>query len=185
MARCPWAKSSPEVEYHDSEWGVPVWDDNRLFEHLALEAAQCGLSWRLVLLRREAYRKAFHGFDIEQVAAMTDEEVEHAARHGGIVRNLAKASSVVNNARRVLELRTKEGSLASWMWGFVGGETRVNRWERPEQVPATSPESEAMSKEMKRRGFVFVGPTTLYAHMQACGMVDDHLEHCFRKGART
>jgi DNA-3-methyladenine glycosylase I len=181
MDRCPWASEPPELQYHDEEWGVPVRDDRALFEHLALEAAQCGLSWRLVLKRRQAYREAFHGFDIERVAAMGDDEVAHAVETSGIVKNRPKALSVVNNARQVVELRARHGSLSSWMWAFVGDEPRVNAWGSLSEVPSQSDESVSMSKAMKKLGFTFVGPTTLYAHMQACGMVDDHLVGCFRK----
>jgi DNA-3-methyladenine glycosylase I len=183
MERCPWAAESPEREYHDTEWGVPVYDDARMFEHLCLEAAQCGLSWRLVLQRRAAYQRAFHGFDIAKVAAMGEDELRHAVQNGGIIRNSAKAQAVVHNARLTMELQAKHGGLADWMWTFVGGRTRVNQWTASEQIPATSVESREMSAALRKLGFKFVGPTTLYAHMQACGLVDDHLVGCFRKQA--
>ncbi|MGE0000816.1 MAG: DNA-3-methyladenine glycosylase I [Fimbriimonadaceae bacterium] len=180
MTRCDWAKEPPETLYHDAEWGVPTRAEQHVFEHLCLEAAQCGLSWRLVLLRRESYRKAFHGFDIERVAAIEDEELEHILTSSGIIRNRAKAKAVRNNARVLLGSRSQVPCLGSWMWKFVGDVPQVNRWNRMSEVPAFTETSIAMSKELKRLGFSFVGPTTIYAHMQACGMVNDHLVSCFR-----
>jgi len=180
MKRCDWAKEPPETEYHDQEWGVPTRSEREMFEHLCLEGAQCGLSWRLVLLRREAYRKAFYNFDIERVAAIGERELEHILAESGIVRNRPKAWAVVHNARTLLEHRADIPCLAGWMWGFVGDEPRVNRWKRSCDVPASTETSTELSKAMKRLGFKFVGPTTLYAHMQACGMVNDHLVSCFR-----
>lgn len=155
-------------------------DEQTMFEHLCLEAAQCGLSWRLVLLRREAYRRAFHGFDVERVAAISEDELEDIVGSSGIVRNRPKARAVVDNARVLLDHRSEIPNLGLWMWEFVNDEPVVNSWEFLEQVPATTPVSIEMSKQMKRLGFRFVGPTTIYAHMQACGLVNDHLVSCFR-----
>jgi DNA-3-methyladenine glycosylase I len=178
--RCGWATSDPlYITYHDEEWGVPVHDDRRLFEMLILEGAQAGLSWITILRRRESYRQAFDGFDPEAVAAYGPEKVAALLQDPGIIRNRAKIDAAVANARAFLAVRDELGSLDSLLWRFVGGRPLQNRWHRSE-VPAETAESKAMSKELKRRGFGFVGPTICYAFMQAVGMVNDHTVDCFR-----
>jgi DNA-3-methyladenine glycosylase I len=164
------------VAYHDEEWGVPSRDERHLFEMLVLEGAQAGLSWSTILHKRQGYRRAFAGFDPEQVARFGPADVERLLADTGIVRNRLKVESAIANARAVLEV---EG-FADFLWSFVGGTPRVNAWEAVEEIPAETPESKAMSKELKRRGFRFVGPTVCYAFMQACGLVDDHSADCFR-----
>lgn len=179
--RCEWAGEEPEmVAYHDLEWGVPVRDERRLFEFLVLEGAQAGLSWRTVLLRREGYRRAFAGFDPERVARFGAADVERLLADPGIVRNRAKVESAIANARAALELRAAGGTLPDLLWSFVGGEPIQNRRRGFAEVPAETAESKAMSRELKRRGFSFVGPTICYALMQATGMVNDHTTGCFR-----
>ncbi len=179
--RCEWAGEEPAmVAYHDLEWGVPVRDERRLFEFLVLEGAQAGLSWRTVLLRREGYRRAFAGFDPERVARFGAADVERLLADAGIVRNRAKVESAIANARAALELRAAGGTLPDLLWSFVGGEPIQNHRRRFAEVPAETAESKAMSRELKRRGFSFVGPTICYALMQATGMVNDHLTVCFR-----
>ena len=168
------------LAYHDREWGVPVHDDRKLFEFLVLEGAQAGLSWRTVLHKREAYRRAFARFDARKVARFGARDVARLMADAGIIRNLQKIEATVRNARAFLEVREEFGSFDAYQWQFVGGRPVLNRWKSISQIPATSPESDAMSKDMKRRGFGFVGSTILYAHMQAVGMVNDHLETCFR-----
>jgi len=167
------------IAYHDDEWGVPVHDEVRLFEMLCLEGAQAGLSWNTILNKREGYRKAFAGFDPAKVARFTPGKVERLLQDPGIVRNRMKVESVIRNARGVLELR-RDGSLDELLWSFVDGRPLVNRWQRMGSIPAETPESKAMSKELKRRGFGFVGPTVCYAFMQSVGMVNDHVASCFR-----
>jgi DNA-3-methyladenine glycosylase I len=166
--------------YHDAEWGVPVHNDRRHFEFLILEGAQAGLSWRTVLQRREGYRRAFAGFDPEKVARFTPARIEKLLADPGIIRNRAKVTSVVTNARAFLKVQKALGSFDAFIWSFLGGRTRVNGWRSLKEIPALTPESEALSKEMARRGFRFVGPTIIYSHMQACGLVNDHLVSCFR-----
>jgi DNA-3-methyladenine glycosylase I len=166
--------------YHDAEWGVPVHDDRRHFEFLILEGAQAGLSWRTVLQRREGYRRAFAGFDPQKVARFTPARIEKLLADPGIIRNRAKVTSVVTNARAFLKVQTAFGSFDAFIWSFLGGRTRVNGWRSLKEIPAHTPESEALSKELARRGFRFVGPTIIYSHMQACGLVNDHLVNCFR-----
>jgi DNA-3-methyladenine glycosylase I len=168
------------VAYHDTEWGVPVHDDATHFEFLVLEGAQAGLSWSTILKRRAGYRKAFAGFDAAKVARFTPARVEKLLGDPGIIRNRAKVEATVRNARAFLAVQEELGSFDSYIWGFVGGRPVVNRWRRIEQVPATSPESEALSADLRRRGFGFVGPTVCYAHLQAAGLVNDHLVGCFR-----
>jgi DNA-3-methyladenine glycosylase I len=167
--------------YHDHEWGTPVHDDHALFEFLCLEGAQAGLSWRTVLAKRENYRRAFHGFDIARVAAMTDAELERLLADPGIIRNRLKVSSVRDNARAALAVIAEHGSLARYLWAFVDGQPRVNRWRSPSEVPASTPLSDRMSKALKKRGFRFVGTTICYSLLQATGMIDDHLAGCFRR----
>lgn len=166
--------------YHDTEWGVPIHDDRLHFEFLILEGAQAGLSWRTVLQRREGYRRAFAGFDPEKVARFTPARIEKLLADRGIIRNRAKVTSVVTNARAFLKVQKAFGSFDVFIWSFLGGRTRVNGWRSLNEIPAQTPESEALSKELARRGFRFVGPTIIYSHMQACGLVNDHLVSCFR-----
>lgn len=179
--RCAWVTDDPlYIEYHDREWGVPVHDDGRLFEFLVLESAQAGLSWLTILKKRENYRRAFAGFDPEKVARFNKRSIERLVGDAGIVRNRLKIEAAVNNARCFLEVQDEFGSFADYAWSFVGGEPIQNRWRRDADIPAITPESEAWSKDLKRRGFRFLGPTICYAHMQATGMVNDHLVGCFR-----
>ena len=179
--RCGWARTPLGIAYHDTEWGVPVHDDRTLFEFLTLEGAQAGLSWETILRKRQAYRDAFVGFAPERVARFTPARVERLLGNGGIVRHRLKIESTVRNARAVLAVQREFGSLDAYLWGFVGGRPRVNRWRTLRQVPARTPESDALSRDLARRGFTFVGPTICYALMQAVGMVDDHTIGCFRK----
>ncbi len=178
MKRCAWVpEADPDyVAYHDEEWGVPSRDERHLFEMLTLEGAQAGLSWSTILRKRGGYRKAFANFDAAKVARFSGTKVERLLADPGIVRNRLKVESAVNNARRVLEL----DSLNDYLWSFVDGEPKVNRWRKLGELPAETAESKAMSKDMKKRGFRFVGPTVCYAFMQACGLVNDHTVDCFR-----
>jgi DNA-3-methyladenine glycosylase I len=180
--RCRWAPVDVPayLAYHDEEWGVPSHDDVHLFEMLTLEGAQAGLSWSTILNKREGYRRAFAGFDAAKVARFTPARVERLLRDPGIVRNRLKVESTINNAARVLEVRRELGSLDAYLWSFVGGRPKVNRWKAMTDLPAETDESRAMSKDLKRRGFRFVGPTVCYAFMQATGMVNDHEVGCFR-----
>jgi len=181
--RCAWAGEDPTyVAYHDTEWGVPLHDDRLLFECLILEGAQAGLSWRTVLVKRERYRQVFHGFDIARVAAMKDRELDKLMLDPGIVRNRLKLSATRGNAQAALKLIDEAGSLDAHLWSsFVDGKPIRNRWRDRGQVPASTAESDRMSKDLKKRGFRFVGTTICYAFMQATGMVDDHVADCFRK----
>ncbi len=179
--RCQWAGTDPlYVAYHDLEWGVPVHDDRLLFEFLVLEGAQAGLSWSTILKKRDAYRAAFDRFDPAIVAAYDDAKVAELLANPGIVRNRAKVASAIRNARAFLLVQQEFGSFDAYMWQFVGGRARQNSWRSLSEIPASTPESEAMSKELRKRGFNFVGPTICYAHMQATGMVNDHTVDCFR-----
>jgi DNA-3-methyladenine glycosylase I len=181
MLRCGWAGTNPlMVAYHDTEWGVPVHDDRKHFEFLVLEGAQAGLSWATVLQRRDAYRKAFADFDPVRVAAYTDRDCERLLADAGIIRNRAKIASAVSNAARFLEVQREFGSFDTYIWRFVGGTPIRNAYRTLADLPAMTPESEALSRDLVRRGFRFVGPTIMYAHMQAVGMVNDHLVDCFR-----
>ncbi len=181
ITRCSWAENSDiERAYHDDEWGVPLRDDRGLFELLTLEGAQAGLSWRLVLSRREHYRRAFHGFDIARVAAMPDQELDALLTNPGLVRNRLKIASVRDNARAALRAGEEHGSLGAFLWSFVGNVPQVNRPASRAEVPASTEASDAMSRALHKRGFRFVGSTICYAFMQASGMVDDHLAGCFR-----
>jgi DNA-3-methyladenine glycosylase I len=181
MRRCDWCGSDPlYVAYHDAEWGVPSHDDRHLFEMLILEGAQAGLSWITVLRKREAYREAFAGFDAAAVARFTDARVERLLQNPGIVRNRLKVAGAVRNARAVLAVRKEFGSLDRYLWQFVGGRPIVNAFERMGEVPPRTAESDAMSRDLRTRGFTFVGSTICYAFMQATGMVNDHLVECFR-----
>ena len=181
ILRCSWALRSPaETAYHDAEWGVPRFDDAAQFEFLVLESAQAGLSWTTILNKREGYRCAFAGFDPHKVAAFGPADVERLMGDSGIVRNRKKIESAVRNARLFLELAAKHGSFAAWIWNFVDGRPLVNHWERMEDVPATTALSDQVAKELKKLGFSFLGSTVIYAHMQATGLVNDHLVSCFR-----
>jgi DNA-3-methyladenine glycosylase I len=184
VTRCDWAPTSDALylAYHDEEWGVPSHDDRHLFEMLVLEGAQAGLSWSTILNKREGYRKAFAGFDAGKVARFTSARVERLLLDPGIVRNRGKVESTVSNARAVLAVTEELGSLDAYVWSFVDGRPIVGRWKRTGQIPAETEESRAMSKDLKRRGFRFVGPTICYAFMQACGLVNDHMVTCFRYG---
>lgn len=179
--RCGWAGSDPiYVGYHDREWGVPVRDDQRLFEFLVLEGAQAGLSWITILRKRDAYRAAFDDFDPEKVARYDARRIAKLLKNDGIVRNRAKLESAVRNARAFLAVQDEFGSFSKYQWGFVDNEPVVNRWPSLKQIPPRTPLSDALSKDLKQRGFSFVGSTIVYAHMQAVGMVNDHLVSCFR-----
>jgi DNA-3-methyladenine glycosylase I len=179
--RCPWPGGDAlMLEYHDSEWGVPLHDDRRLYEFLILEGAQAGLSWLTVLRRREGYRAALEGFDFERVAQYGEAEVARLLADEGIIRNRAKVRSAIQNAQAFVEVRDEFGSFDTFIWQFVDGEPRQNGFTSLDQIPPETEQSKAMSKELKRRGFNFVGPTICYAHMQATGMVNDHLVSCFR-----
>ncbi|HWQ12241.1 MAG TPA: DNA-3-methyladenine glycosylase I [Roseiflexaceae bacterium] len=181
VTRCAWAGSDPlYCAYHDTEWGVPVHDDRTLFEFLVLEGAQAGLSWITILRKRPAYRAAFDGFDPVRVAAYDEAKVAELLQNPGIVRNRLKIDSAIANARAFLRVQEEFGSFDSYIWGFVGGRPRQNAWRSLQEIPAETPESRALSKDLARRGFRFVGPTIMYAHMQATGMVNDHTTDCFR-----
>jgi DNA-3-methyladenine glycosylase I len=185
--RCGWCGTDPlYVAYHDEEWGVPQHDDRRLFEKLILEGAQAGLSWITILRKREAYRRLFHGFDPAKVAAMTDAELEAVLRDPGIVRNRLKVFSARKNALAFLAVQQEFGTFDAFLWAFVGGRTQVNHPKVLGDVPAVSPEAEALSRALKKRGFTFVGPTIMYAYLQSMGLVDDHLAACWRRqGAKS
>jgi DNA-3-methyladenine glycosylase I len=180
-ARCPWCLKFDEyIEYHDKEWGVPVHVDNKHFEFLLLEGAQAGLSWSTILKKREGYRQAFSDFDPKKVSRFTEAKIEKILLNPGIVRNRLKVYSAVNNAKRFLEVQKEFGSFDNYIWQFVGGKPIVNKWKTVSEVPATTKESDAISKDLIKRGFKFVGSTVIYAHMQACGLVNDHLIDCWR-----
>ncbi len=180
--RCGWVgESNPlMLEYHDREWGVPVHDDVKHFEFLILEGAQAGLNWSIILNRREGYRRAFSEFDPKKVARYTDKRIHKLLLDPGIIRNRQKIEAAVRNARAFLAVQEEFETFDAYAWRFVGGQPKVNRWRGMKQIPATSAESDAFSKGLKQRGFGFVGSTIIYAHMQAVGMVNDHLVHCFR-----
>ncbi|HNR75227.1 MAG TPA: DNA-3-methyladenine glycosylase I, partial [Cyclobacteriaceae bacterium] len=168
------------VKYHDEEWGVPVHDDRKHFEFLILEGAQAGLSWATILKKREGYRKNFADFDPAKVARFTEKKIEKILQDPGIIRNKLKVYAAVNNAKRFLEVQKEFGSFDTYIWGFVGGKPVVNKWKTSGQITPTTPESDTLSKDLIKRGFKFVGSTVMYAHMQACGLVNDHLVDCFR-----
>jgi DNA-3-methyladenine glycosylase I len=183
--RCGWAGSDPlYIAYHDEEWGVPLHDERRLFEMLILEGAQAGLSWITVLKRREGYRRAFDGFDAEKIARYEERKIAALLADPGIIRNRAKVEAAIGNARAVLAVREELGSFDRFLWSFTGDAPRRNRWRSLQEVPAETAESKALSRELKRRGFRFVGPTICYAFMQAVGMVDDHVLTCFKRRGR-
>lgn len=181
--RCPWAKRELDIRYHDEEWGVPVADERLLFEFLVLEGAQAGLSWSTILAKRENYRAAFGGFDPQAIARYKAARVEKLMHDTGIVRNRLKITSVIDNARACLTVSREfagRGGFAGYLWGFVNNHPVVNTWRNAQEVPARTPHADAMSKDLRRRGFRFVGPTICYAFMQAIGMVNDHLVSCYR-----
>jgi len=183
VCRCPWVDlSKPDyVAYHDTEWGVPVFDDRLLFEFLTLESAQAGLSWYCVLQKREAYRVAFEGFDPEKVARFDQAKIEGLLSNAGIIRNRLKIQAAVNNARKFLDIQEQCGSFSSYLWGFVEGKPKLNRIKHLADYAVTSKESDALSRDLKKKDIAFVGSTTCYAYMQAIGMVNDHSLDCFRR----
>ncbi|MCG8369238.1 MAG: DNA-3-methyladenine glycosylase I [Proteobacteria bacterium] len=187
VIRCKWAEGVglDYIRYHDEEWGVPVRDDRVQFEFLILEGAQAGLSWSTILAKREGYRKAFAGFDPVKVARFTKKRIEKLLQDPSIVRNRLKVESTVTNAKAFLAVQEEFGSFSDYIWAFVDGEPIRNRFRRDRDIPATSPESDALSKDLKKRGFRFVGSTIVYAHMQATGLVNDHVTGCFRYRACT
>jgi DNA-3-methyladenine glycosylase I len=179
--RCPWCLGFEQyIHYHDTEWGVPVHDDRLHFEFLILEGAQAGLSWSTILKKREGYRKSFVNFDPSKVSRFTESRIEKLLQNPGIVRNRLKVNAAVNNARRFLEVQKEFGSFDKYIWGFVEGKPKVNAWKKLKQIAPTTRESDRLSKDLIQRGFKFVGSTVIYAHMQACGLVNDHLVDCFR-----
>ena len=179
--RCPWCLGFQEyIDYHDNEWGVPVHDDRVHFEFLILEGAQAGLSWSMILKKREGYRKAFADFDPVKVSKFTAARVEKLLLNPGIVRNRLKVNAAVNNAKRFLEVQKEFGSFDKYIWGFVNNKPIVNKWKQHGSAPATTKESDALSKDLIKRGFKFVGSTVIYAHMQACGLVNDHIVDCWK-----
>lgn len=180
LVRCGWARTPLSIEYHDREWGTPVHDDQLLFEFLTLEGAQAGLSWETILRKRDAYRLAFSGFDPAKVARFTPTRVERLLANPEIVRNRLKIESAIGNAKAFLRVQREFGSFDAYVWSFVGGAPRVNRWHSPKQVPARTPESDALSRDLLGRGFKFVGSTICYAFMQAVGLVNDHTVDCFK-----
>ncbi|MDH5472452.1 MAG: DNA-3-methyladenine glycosylase I [Gammaproteobacteria bacterium] len=182
MKRCVWAGDDPLYQkYHDEEWGVPSYNDRHLFEMLILEGAQAGLSWITILKKRENYRKAFDNFEAKKIARYSDRKIEALLQNPGIVRNRLKVNATVTNAKLFLEIQKEQGQFSDYIWRFVGGEPMVNKWKKHEDIPVTTKESDAMSKDLKKRGFKFVGSTICYAYMQAVGMVDDHVMDCFRR----
>ena len=180
--RCAWGNWQDPlfVAYHDDEWGVPIHDDKIIFEFLVLESAQAGLSWATVLRKRENYRQAFAGFDPVKVSKFTAKDVKRLLGNAGIIRNRMKIEAAINNARRFLEVQKEFGTFAKYSWSFVGGKTLKNKWKTVKELPAITPASEAWAADLKKRGFKFLGPTVIYAHMQATGMVNDHSVDCFR-----
>ncbi len=181
MPRCPWPSDNPlMIEYHDTEWGVPVHADRKLFEFMVLDAFQAGLSWAIILRKRDAFRKAFRNFDAKKIARFTKDDIRRLLKDEGIVRNKLKINATINNAKLFLGIVKEFGSFDAYIWQFTGGRMKVNRYTSLKQIPAKSREAEAMSKDLKERGFTFVGPTICYAFMQAAGMVNDHLVGCYR-----
>ncbi len=180
MKRCDWAKNDLAILYHDAEWGVPTHDDRKLFEFLILEGAQAGLSWDTVLRKRENYRLAFDNFDAEKIARYDAKKVESLLQNAGLIRNRLKIASAIQNANSYLKIRDEFGSFDSYIWSFVDGKPIKNNWKASSEIPARTEISDAMSKDLKKRGFNFVGSTIMYAFMQACGLVNDHLVSCFR-----
>ena len=183
ICRCSWLDTSkPDyVKYHDEEWGVPVYDDQKLFEYLTLESAQAGLSWYTILKRRDGYRTAFDNFDVNIVATYDQNKVEALLQDISIIRHRSKINAAINNAQCFIDIQKEFGSFSNYMWQFVNNKTIVNSWNTGDNSPATSPEADAWCKDLKQRGFKFVGPTICYAHMQACGMVNDHNIDCYKR----
>ncbi len=181
MNRCEWARTPLSIAYHDAEWGSPVHDDRTLFEFLTLEGAQAGLSWETILKKREAYRTAFAGFDPAKIRRFGHDRVDRLMRNSGIVRNRLKISSAVSNAKSFIAVQREFGNFDAYVWAFVGGRPRVNQWRSLREIPARTAESDALSRDLSKRGFKFVGSTICYAFMQAVGMVDDHTIGCFRR----
>ena len=182
LSRCPWCHNDPlYTRYHDEEWGVPNHDDRRWFEKICLEGAQAGLSWITVLRKRETYRAAFDNFDVQKVSEYDDEKIDALMQNAGLIRNRLKLRSAVKNAHAFMKIQAEFGSFDAYIWRFVGGKTIVNHPTQLSDIPAVTPEAEAMSKDLKKRGFTFVGPTICYAMMQASGMVNDHLVSCWRR----
>ncbi|KPH63918.1 DNA-3-methyladenine glycosylase [Pseudoalteromonas porphyrae] len=183
VCRCPWLDTSKEdyVKYHDDEWGVPLYNDQKLFEFITLESAQAGLSWYTILKKRSGYRRAFLDFDVEKVALMNEHDIERLMLDETIVRNRLKIAATINNAKRFIEIQQEFGSFSHYQWQFVGGKPLVSDLDKLSDYPAITEASTAFAKDLKKRGFKFLGPTTVYAHMQACGMVNDHSNDCFRK----
>ncbi len=181
IARCGWCGTDPlYVQYHDEEWGTPLHDDRALFEFLCLEGAQAGLSWITILKKRDNYRRAFDNFDAAKIARYDERKIETLLQDPGIVRNRLKVNGFVKNARAYLAIRDEFGTFDKYIWSFVGGKPKLNAWSHLKEIPAHTPESDAMSKDLKKRGMTFVGSTICYAYMQACGMVNDHEISCFR-----
>jgi len=181
LIRCPWCGTDPlYMKYHDEEWGVPVHDDDKLFEFIVLEGFQAGLSWRTILYKRENFRKAFDGFNAEKIARYTDIKVQKLLNDAGIIRNKLKISATITNAKAFLNIQDKNGSFNDYLWQFTNGKVKKNEWRSLKELPAKTPESDAMSKQLIKDGFKFVGSTICYAHMQATGMVNDHLVNCHR-----
>ncbi|NMP32326.1 DNA-3-methyladenine glycosylase I [Thalassotalea sp. M1531] len=183
VSRCPWLDESKAdyVAYHDDEWGIPVYDDQKLFEYLTLESAQAGLSWYTILKRREGYRKAFANFDVAKVAKFTEQDVNELVQNTEIIRHRGKIEAAINNAKLFIAIQKEFGSFSNYQWAFVNNKTIVNSFKSNSDYPATSEESDAFSKDLKKRGFKFVGSTIIYAHMQACGMVNDHSMNCYKR----
>lgn len=183
MRRCPWCeKTDLERDYHDNEWGVPVFSDGKQFEFLVLESAQAGLSWLTVLRKRENYRRLYDGFDPEKVARYGEKKIQELMSDSGIIRNRKKIEASINNAARFLEIRDEFGSFSDYLWGFTGGVPVTNSWEKLSEIPASTELSVTVSRDLKKRGFRFMGPTIVYSHLQATGVVNDHLVSCFRYG---
>ena len=178
--RCNWPKKPLDIEYHDKEWGVPVHDDQKLFEFLVLDAFQAGLSWSTILNKRENFRKAFDQFDYKKVAKYNQAKIEELLSNEGIIRNKLKINATVGNAKAFIRVQEEFGTFDKYIWSFTGGKTKINSWKELKQIPAISKESDAMSKDLKKRGFKFVGSTICYAFMQAAGMINDHLVDCYR-----
>lgn len=180
--RCPWCEDTFDayIKYHDEEWGVPVHDDKTQFEFLILEGAQAGLSWSTILKKRDGYRKAFAGFDVEKIARFDEQKIQQMLQNPEIIRNKLKIRSAIKNAQLFIEIQEEVGSFSEYIWSFVGGSPIQNTWENMKQVPATTKESDKLAKDLKKRGFKFTGSTIMYAHMQATGLVNDHLTSCFR-----
>lgn len=178
--RCSWPANELARQYHDEEWGVPLHDDNKHFEFIVLDGAQAGLSWDTILKKRENYREAYDGFDPEIVAKYGKRKINQLLKNAGIVRNKLKVNGSVKNAQAFLKIQEEFGCFDDYIWQFVGGKTKVNKWRTTKQIPATSPQSDAMSKDLKQRGLTFVGSTICYAYMQAAGLVNDHVVTCFR-----